>query len=314
MSEMFFDNEGIPDFFILGAPKCGTTTLYAWLADHPQVHAPHKEPGFFSQDIFQTESLRTHIPTLKEYREIFKIRDGKKRVCGEATPRYLYSDMALKTISELRPSARLIVCVRDPVDLVVSYHNQKLREGREREADFEKAWRRSFREDLSCEERLGFHEIKGEINYVFWAALGRRLEALYNLFEPKQVLVVRLTELKDKPMEVYKSLISFIGVDDDGRTDFPALNQKVKIRNVYLHRVVYALSRRLRLVLEPIYQARGGRGLGFKRLINRWNVSQGEYTSEVSAQLRHEISEFLREDMLLADQLLCAATQVGEPT
>jgi hypothetical protein len=97
----------LPDFFIIGAPKCGTTTLYDWLGQHPEVNAPHKEPCFFSQDIFPTASLPTHIPSLHDYAEIFDFKTPTQHISGEATPKYLYSDMALNELTGVRSSAGL---------------------------------------------------------------------------------------------------------------------------------------------------------------------------------------------------------------
>lgn len=294
---------GIPDFFIVGAPKCGTTTLYRWLGEHPQIHAPHKEPCFFSQDIYPTDHVPTHIPSLSAYCSIFKVCDPEKRVSGEATPKYLYSDLALDRISELRPDARLVVCLRDPVDLMISLHSQKLREGEEKELRFQAAWKRSFGGNGGTPV-YSEPTVRGEINYLFWGGFGKRLARLQQIFAPENIHIVTLAGLKEYPFQVYSDLLAFIGVENDGRTDFSASNKRVKIRNLRIHRSVLAANKMLAPVLAPIRKARGGRGLGAMKWVDCWNVEKGSYSSAVSEELRKEMYHVLREDMELAEFFL----------
>lgn len=291
----------LPDFFIIGAPKCGTTTLYNWLGRHPEVNAPHKEPCFFSQDIFPTSSLPTHIESLSEYTSIFNFRAATQRISGEATPKYLYSDMALNEIKRLCPDARVIVCFRDPVDLVISLHYQKFREGEEKESSFVKAWRRTVDHNgtvLSRDANFG-----GQPNYYFWGAYGCRLKKLYELFTADQILLVGLNEIQSDPETTYKKLIDFLGIDDDGRTSFGASNVGFKIKRPWLHRFAVFLKRVSAPVLRSLHRARDGRGLGLLKLLNRYNTEVGAYSIGVSEDLRVEIREVLLADIEMAERI-----------
>ena len=131
-------SKNMPDFFIVGAPKCGTTSMYNWIAAHPKTFMPVKEPGFFSQDIRSIPNKE-----ISSYLALFSCERPPGTLVGEATPKYLYSKRGLRQIVELNPNARMIVMLRNPVDLVISLHGQMLREGMEIEPDFESAWKLS---------------------------------------------------------------------------------------------------------------------------------------------------------------------------
>ena len=125
-----------PNLFIVGAPKCGTTSLYGWLSQHPNVYmSPIKEPGFFSPD-----SL--HRPgTLARYEALFAKAGAEHEIVGEASTNYLYSREAVPRVLEYNPKAKFIVCVRNPVEMAPSLFAQRVWEGRDTVKCFEDAWR-----------------------------------------------------------------------------------------------------------------------------------------------------------------------------
>ena len=111
-----------PDFFIVGAPKCGTTALYEYLRQHPAVFMPfHKEPLFFGDDL----TRRYGRLTLHDYMRLFKDAKPGQRV-GEASAWYLYSRSAAAEIKAYAPDAQIIVMVRNPVDMMYAEHSQVL--------------------------------------------------------------------------------------------------------------------------------------------------------------------------------------------
>ncbi len=293
---------GLPDFFIIGAPKCGTTTLYDWLGQHPQVHAPHKEPNFFSQDLESTGHLLTHIPTLEAYKAIFDTDNSNALISGEATPKYLYSDMALDQIVRLRPNAKIIVCLRDPVDLVISFHNQKLREGVESEYDFVKAWRRTVDSSGVITSRAPC--VDGHINYFFWGAFGVRLRRLFDTFSTEQVLIVTLDEIKSDPKATYGNVLEFLCVKQISRVDFSASNVGYRISRPHIHRALTRLKRRSAPVLRHVHKLRGGRGLGLMRFLNGYISAPGEHASDVPQEIKREMRQVFENDTKLAESFL----------
>ncbi len=109
-----------PDFFIVGAPKCGTTTLYAYLSGHPEVFMPAvKEPNYFLEGPAQ---LGLDEPS---YLALFRDAGSADRA-GEATPMYLYCESSPAKIKAFNPDAQIIIMLRNPVDFMFSLHNHQL--------------------------------------------------------------------------------------------------------------------------------------------------------------------------------------------
>src|SRR5947209_2779219 len=109
----------VPDFFIVGQPKSGSTALYEMLKRHPQIHVPdRKEPRYFATELYERDAPRPGgtPKTLQEYLPWFAGAAAGQRV-GDASPWYMWSRTAASLIAEVQPSARIIAIVRDPASL-----------------------------------------------------------------------------------------------------------------------------------------------------------------------------------------------------
>jgi len=125
----------LPDFFIVGAPKCGTTAMYIYLKEHPEIFMPEeKELHYFGSD------LKSHWfqRDLNKYLSHFSACNGKKRV-GEASVWYLYSKKAATEIKDFSPSSRIIIMLRNPIDMMYSNYYQFLYNGNENLPSFNEA-------------------------------------------------------------------------------------------------------------------------------------------------------------------------------
>lgn len=209
----------IPDFFIIGAPKCGTTSLAAWLADHPRVHMAHpKEPSFFD-----TDSPRVGVRRLDHYLRCFNGANDQHLAVGEASPNYLHSQVAVGAIREFNPSARVVVALRDPVRMAPSLHAQLFYNQHEDLADFTAAWnaqeRRRHGIDLPQHCRLPQF-----LQYREACALGTQLARVYQFFGRDRVHVVLLDDIEADAQREYQRILQFLGVPDDGRSQFAVYN------------------------------------------------------------------------------------------
>ena len=110
-----------PNFFIVGGPKCGTTSLWSWLRTHPDIFMSHlKEPNFFNSD----DNLG--ISGLTEYEALFRDARVSHTAVGEASVWYLSSPVAVQNILRFEPEARFIVLLRNPIEMAVAMHSQML--------------------------------------------------------------------------------------------------------------------------------------------------------------------------------------------
>ncbi len=127
-----------PDLFIVGAPKSGTTSLYAYLAVHPDIYmSPVKEPLYFCPDVRSGRSGHPYAYPEEEnaYLALFSEAGIAKRL-GEATTRYLVSHDAARLVHEFQPDAYAVALLRNPIDMVQALHNERVSQGHETITDF----------------------------------------------------------------------------------------------------------------------------------------------------------------------------------
>ena len=141
----------IPDFFVVGHPKCGTTALHQMLKTHPDIYMPdRKEPWFFAEELHEATPPRPEgTPrNLAEYAEWFE-GAGPGQTVGEATAYYLWSKTAAANIAQVNPDARIVAILREPASFLRSLHLQLLEVYTEVEPDLGKAM------ELEAQRRQG---------------------------------------------------------------------------------------------------------------------------------------------------------------
>jgi hypothetical protein len=233
----------MPDFFIVGHPKSGTTALYEMLRSHPQIYMPDgKEPWFFA------EELHTRTPprpggiarTLDEYVALFADAKADQRV-GEASAQYLWSATAAARIAKVQPTARIIAILREPASFLRSLHLQYVKAYVETEADLGKA--------LSLEDaRRQGREIP---RYTYWPQRllysdhVRYVEQLgrYDaVFAPEQVLVLIYDDFRRENEETVRKVLRFLAVDATLPVQVTEANAAVRPRSQRLNEVLHAIS------------------------------------------------------------------------
>ncbi|HXW72836.1 MAG TPA: sulfotransferase [Methylocella sp.] len=225
-----------PNFFILGAPKCGTTSLAAWLSRHPNIFvSEEKEPHFFNTDD------RQHISSLAEYESLFLRASDRHKAVGEASVWYLSSAKAVENILRYQPRAKFIVMVRNPMEMAPALHSEMVLSGHEDIRDFRKAW------DIQAERKEGralpaFSWARRRFLYGEVCKLGSQLERLLSMVPAPRVHVVVLDELAAEPRQEYLRVLRFLGVEDDGRLQFPVYNSAKNIRWPRFTRIVFILG------------------------------------------------------------------------
>lgn len=253
-----------PNFFVMGAPKCGTTSVWSWLREHPNVYLPSvKEPHFFNSDHAHRGFTDKHA-----YEALFAEAGPQHYVVGEASVWYLYSKIAARNILKYTGGAKFIVCVRNPVDMAYSLYCQfLLRSRREHIKSFETAWH------LSGERMRGrcvgprVTEPKF-LSYKAVCALGSQLAVLIALAGHEAVLPLVLDDLQESPASEYRKILRFLDIPDDERTTFPRLNEGLNVRSLAAHRLLHEL----RALPESIGFGNVCRGIG--RQLMRLNTDE----------------------------------------
>ncbi len=275
-----------PDFFILGAPKCGTTTLARWLSGHPGVFmSVPKEPHYFNDDM-----ANRNIRTDRQYRALFRKVMPHHLVSGEASTWYLFSRRAVPRIEQMCREPRYIVMTRDPVQMANSLYVHNLRHLYEDAPSFERAW------ELQ-EERLSGKAIPRScrepmfLQYKQVCSLGEQIQRLFEYSPADRVLHIDLGGLQREPAVQYRRVLKFLGVAADGREQFGRENEARVARSLILQRVLLAGGR--------LRRAMGIRqGVGLLRLNERKTKK-----AEVPQALRETLHEEFRRDSDLLQHL-----------
>lgn len=222
-----------PNFFIVGAPKCGTTALSEYLRDHPNILISRpKEPHYFAEDFPKYRARNS----LDDYLQLFRGGTSQHLATGEASVFYLYSSVALKNIYQFNKNAKIIVMLRNPVDLVYSFYSQLYYTFDEDEKDFETAWKlqsvrkRGIRIPRNCRE-------PAFLQYAQIGRLGDQIERLVDVFPKAQVKIILFDDFKTSTQAVYEDVLLFLGVPSDGRSRFPRINENKSYRLRWLNQL-----------------------------------------------------------------------------
>ncbi|MGE5562849.1 MAG: sulfotransferase family protein [Bacillota bacterium] len=201
--------------FIVGAPRCGTTTMARWLQAHPQVLFPFvKEPHFFTQHDLRAlgeEDLRTFVE--REYLDhFFPEPEGERRVGADASVSYLYAPEQLEPALKLWPKSRFVVAVRDPLSLLPSLHKRLIFTGDENIRRFEDAW--AAIPDRAAGRRIPWSTI--EPRWLRYDEAGRYatyVERLFAAVGKERCLVMVFDDLVSDPAGQHRRLLEFAGLD-----------------------------------------------------------------------------------------------------
>lgn len=214
-----------PDFFIVGAPKCGTTSMYEYLRVHPQIFMPRiKEPHYFGSDL----DIRQEPRSREEYLSFFADAGAFQRA-GESSVLYLSSKLAAKEIHEFNPQARIIMMLREPVSAMISWHGQLVAMTIEDIFDFEQAI--AAQADRKQGKRLPQSpRLRSGLQYTTVFSYADQIERYLNVFPREQVHIIVLDDLKSDAPGTYKRVLEFLDVDASFQPDFAVHNEKRWLR------------------------------------------------------------------------------------
>lgn len=219
-----------PDFFIIGAPKCGTTSLYNWLKPHPHIFMPEeKEPHYFAQHL---SNRYCRVRDEEAYLDLFA-EAHDYQICGEASVLYSFFKKSIQGIINFNPTAKIIYMMRNPIEMVPSYHGQLLVNLEENIDDFETAWKAQQKRlegvgvpKTSTDPRL--------LQYREVGALGRHLQFIAEMVPKDRLHIILLEDLAKNPKNTYQQVLNFLELEDDYREEFVKSNEAAALRSQYL--------------------------------------------------------------------------------
>lgn len=247
-----------PNFFIVGAPKCGTTALFEYLSSHPDVSVPiRKEFNYFCDDLtFNNTSGLYRYSGDEEYLSYFSAGGHKKRI-GEASVWYLYSRNAAKNIQAFSPDSKIIIMIRNPVDMIYSLYYQFLENGDEDIGRFEEAL--SAEHDRKRGLRLPKTDrASSPIEGLWYSEVARYTDQIgryYSTFGKNNVEVIVYDDFRDETDQVYRRVLKFLDLDLVAVPSMEIVNPNRVVRSEWVRRFVkfapYELRRIWRGALSP---------------------------------------------------------------
>ena len=283
-----------PNFLIVGAPKCGTTAMWRYLGQHPEIWmCPTKDLHYFGSDLNFTIRKRH---SLSDYLGFFDSVDTN--VAGEASVWYLYSQNAAREIAQFDPHMKIIIMLRDPIAMMYAHYTQMRFNGLgfEDQAEFSQA--------LALEgARSKGHDLpKGTplpeaLLYRRIGTYSEQIQRYWDVFPKQQVLILIQEDMKDDTQSVYQQTLSFLGVDPAFEADFKRVNTHKVTRFEWVRRLVGYTPQSVKNVLPNNARQMIGKG------IRRWN-SKHEKRTPLSAELKiHLYKEFAPEVEKLSSML-----------
>jgi hypothetical protein len=290
-----------PDFFIVGAPKCGTTALIEYLKQHPDVFVPErKELDYFGSDlVFKRYSLSE-----EQYLSWFRGANGQKRA-GEGSVWYLRSARAAAEIKAFAPDARIIIMLRNPVEVMHALHGQRVYNGNEDIEDFAAALEaeedraRGLRLPQRASDDFGCF-------YRETARYASQIERYFDVFGRDQVRVILYDDFARETAPVYRDTCRFLEIDESFQPSLHVVNARKRVRSGAVREFLRRPPAPARVFLRAL-GLRPDRNGGYKGWLRRVNSTarslrpldpelrkklQGEFQPEVS-----QLSKLLGRDL-----------------
>ncbi len=287
----------LPNFIVVGAAKSGTTSLYHYLQQHPDVYmSPVKEPEYFSFVGKEVNFIGPGgqpmnfgiINNANEYAELFKDVTPEKAI-GECSTSYLLLPQAAANIHRSLPHCRIIIILRHPVDRAFSHYQDHLR---------------SLHEDLSFEEAIRAEPARAADNwrwgyqYIGHSRYCRQVQRYFDLFGPDRIHVCLFDRLQSDPLGLMADVYRFLGVDHTFRPKVGAVHNPGGLpRWPWLQKFLLE-SNPIKRLMKPILP------LALWGRLRQWLLNANLTEADMAPETRHRLVELFRDDVLALQELL----------
>ena len=279
-----------PNLFIVGAPKCGTTSMAHYLSAHPEIFMEPGEPHFFGHDIPYDPVRMTET----EYLHLFDGAD-RESLIGEKSPWYLFSATAAEEIRAFQPDARIIIQIRNPADMLYSLHNHyAFHTKREDILDFRKAL--AAEPDRRAGRRIPSNaRFPGQLFYSEIPRYTAQIRRYVETFGWEKVHVIVYDDLNRDPAAVYRATLDFLEVADrDFQPVFPVHNKARPLKSFALHNTILATSRMTRSIKNALPEAAWRPVRMLRDFAYSWNTESASLPDDLRRSLNRQFHDEVR--------------------
>ena len=284
-----------PNFFIVGAPKCGTTAINDYLAQHPDIFMATKELHYFGKD------LKTRINLSEEEYQLEFQGATNEKIKGEASVWYLYSKNAAREIKAYSPHAKILIMLRNPIEVIHSLHSQHLYDGNEDVLDFETAI--GLDEDRKKGKRLprsvDFLQLPPYLESVRYA---EQVKRYFEVFGMNNVHIILYDDFVKETNHVVKKVLQFLGVNTEINLAYPVVNPNKEIKNFYLHRLIKSPATNIKNLVRVLLPFKLLRHFLMKQILDR-NI-RIKRRKAINEELNLRLKQYFEDDIKLLSKLI----------
>ena len=291
-----------PNTFIIGAPKCGTSAMAAYLNQHPGVFLCNpKEPFFWSADYPMLQKLH-NITNEQRYLKLFAGAKEEHSVICEGSTNYLASQVAVERILKFNPDAKFIVMLRNPVDVVHAFHSECLFSYIEDEPDFEAAWNKQ--NTRLCGQSLPKDCIAPQfLQYCDVASYAPQLERFFDLVPAENRKVLIFDDFAADNAGAFQSTLEFLGLPALDKDTFERVNASHDHKYPLFSKLILAPPAPLKPLVETLrFTARQFKG-GWVDQAKQW-FRKPTQRAALRPEFRNELCEFFADDVENTSKLL----------
>jgi hypothetical protein len=284
-----------PNFFIVGAPKCGTTAMDEYLKQHPDIFMAKKELHYFGSDL----QMKNRIAE-SGYLQHFENISGKK-IIGDSSVWYLYSKKAAQEIKRLSPDAKVLIMLRNPVHMLQSLHSQNIYDGNENISDFETAI------NLDEERKKGNNQPKcvdfiALPPYKEVALFYEQVKRYITVFGKEKVHIIIFEEFAKDTERSTKSVFEFLDLDTDVPIEYNIINPNKKIQFLFLNQLIKTPATWLKQVIRILIPVKKIRHRIMSSLQER-NIKVKE-REKINPELEKKLKPYFANDITALSSLI----------
>ena len=246
------------DFFIVGAPKAGTTSLYHYLSEHPQVEmSSQKEPDYFSDKAIHEQGMyyaKNRVDTLDKYESLFVQKESV--VYGEASVSYLFYKNVAEDIKKYNPNAKIIIMLRDPIERAFSHYLMDYRLGLISD---------SFENVLAkISKHKNAHLFYQQ--YIEVSKYAKQIQRYLDFFKKENILFIDYEDFKKNVSKTVDQVYNFLNISTEFVADINTKHNTFIMPKNKIIRLIYSFVflRKILTFLFPVYLVKNIRVLLFK--------------------------------------------------
>lgn len=293
----------MPNFLLIGAAKAGTSSLFYYLKQHPQIYMPisgyQKEPDFFALEGEKLEypgpngifKMKNRITDIDSYRALFDDVTTEKAI-GEASTLYIYSEKAPQRIKHYIPDAKIIAILRDPAERAFSHYLFWASQGFEPDTDYD------FAKAIAAEERRIQAGWSHNWHYVQRGFYYRQLQRYYDSFEPQKIKVYLYEDLLADRTALTRDIFRFLEVEESFVPEVKKTHNKTEVPK---NRTVNALLNRpnpLKAIAKQLMP------VGIRKKLADSIKTKNQGKPKLSPTIRQHLIAIYREDILQLQDLI----------